>query len=122
MRRRRLRSQVDHGVVAVPCYKELRESGYLGDHLREVVMQGVSTQGYQNVLPGMIEAGGTQSLLRESSSAREHGLLAGGVVAVVVRSSGHRGDFVDDLVSRALHVISAVGVVADDSKHVLGCA
>lgn len=49
---------MDQNEVAIPCYQELRESGDLGDHLREVVLQGVSTRRYQDVLPGMMEAAG----------------------------------------------------------------
>lgn len=120
VQRPRLRSRVDQREVAIPCYQELRESGDLGDHLREVVLQGVSTRRYQDVLPGMMEAAG---LSRSSVSRHLQESTARSLEALSQRRFDHLdlvAIFVDGLVFGAFHVISAVGVAADGSKHVLG--
>jgi transposase-like protein len=120
VKRPRLRSRVDQREVAIPCYQELRERGDLGDHLREVVLQGISTRRYQDVLPGMMEAAG----LSRSSVSRH---LQESTARSLEELSQRRFDqldivaiFVDGLVFGSYHVISAVGVAADGSKHVLG--
>ena len=120
VKRPRLRSRVDQCEVAIPCYQELRERGDLGDHLREVVLQGVSTRRYQDVLPGMMEAAG---LSRSSVSRHLQESTARSLEELSQRRFDHLdivAIFVDGLVFGSYHVISAVGVAADGSKHVLG--
>lgn len=120
VQRPRLRSRETHREVAIPCYQELREKGDLGDHLREVVLQGISTRRYQEVLPGMMEAVG---LSRSSVSRHLQESTARSVEELSERQFDHLdivAIFVDGLVLGKFHVITAVGVAADGSKHVLG--
>lgn len=120
VQRPRLRSRSQKREIAIPCYQALQHSGDLGDHLRNVVLQGVSTRQYSEVLPGMMETAG----LSRSSVSRH---LQESSTRMLEQLTGRRYDhldlvaiFLDGLVFGAFHVMVAVGVAADGTKHVLG--
>ncbi len=106
--------------VAIPAYQALREHPELGARMFGVLLRGVSTRQYRDVLPQMAATVGVSksAVSREAieaSSAQLRELLERrweDVDLLVVYIDGQRyGDH---------HVLSAVGVDASGKKHVLG--
>jgi putative transposase len=107
---------------AIPAYEALQRDSRLGARILEILMAGVSTRQYRTVLPAMAETVGVSksSVSREFIDASEEALKA----LAERRFAEH--DlliiYLDGLVFGAHHVLAAVGVDAQGSKHVLGLA
>lgn len=113
----------DHrgGEVPIPAYQVLRDGGErLSDRILEILLRGVSTRNYAQVLPEMAEQVGVSksTISREAIESGERVLkeLAqrrwDDVELLVIYIDGMRfGDY---------HVIAAVGVDSSGIKHVLG--
>jgi transposase-like protein len=108
------------GEVAIPAYETMRETPRLGERMLEIVLAGVSTRRYKQVLPEMAETVGVSksSVSRDSIEAGER-LLA--------ELAERRFDdidllviWIDGIVMATHHVIAAVGVDSAGDKHVLG--
>lgn len=106
--------------VAIPAYEALRKDSRLADRMLSILMRGVSTRHYGEVLPEMAEQAGMSKsqVSRETIEAGERVLKAlaerdfSGKDILVIYIDGMRfGDH---------HVIAAVGVDAEGHKHVLG--
>jgi transposase-like protein len=106
--------------VEVPAYAAMQADGRLGRRIVEILMHGVSTRSYREVLPEVAEAVGVSksSVSREFIDASEEALKA---------LAARRFDdldllilYLDGLIFGAHHVLSAIGVDADGRKHVLG--
>lgn len=107
--------------VEVPAYAALQADARLGDTMLGILMRGVSTRGYAEVLPEMAQTVGVSksSVSREFVEASERALKA-----VAERSFAAEDIlivYLDGLVFGGRHhVLVAVGVDAEGHKHVLG--
>jgi transposase-like protein len=106
--------------VEVPVYAAMQADGRLGRRILEILMHGVSTRAYRQVLPQMAETVGVSksAVSREWIDASEEALKA---------LAARRFDdldllilYLDGLIFGAHHVLSAIGVDAEGRKHVLG--
>jgi putative transposase len=105
--------------VAVPAYEAMQENG-IGERMLDVLMRGISTRQYAEVLPEMAASCGVSksTVSREAAEAGEEALKEllerrfEGIDLLVIYLDGMQfGDH---------HVISAVGVDRAGHKHVLG--
>jgi transposase-like protein len=118
--RKRQAAPAEQAEVAVPAYEALRKDGKLADRMLAILMRGVSTRKYREVLPEMAEQVGISKsqVSRENIEAGERLLkdLAERdftkLDLLVIYIDGMR--FGDHL------VVAAVGVDAEGNKHVLG--
>jgi len=120
--RLRKKGEKEGGEVPVPAYEAMRADGKLGSRMLEILLRGVSTRQYAKVLPEMAETVGVSrsSVSREAIEASE---------AELKRLCERRLDdlellvlYVDGVIFGEHHVLGAVGVDAEGSKHVLGLA
>src|SRR5713101_9311313 len=107
------------GEVAIPAYEAMQENG-LSERVLDVLMRGISTRQYSEVLPEMASTCGVSksNVSREAAEAGEEALQ---------ELLGRRFDdvdllviYIDGMVFGEHHVISAVGVDAQGHKQVLG--
>jgi hypothetical protein len=118
VRRPRLREK-GGGEVAIPAYEAMQDAG-LGGRMLDVLMRGISTRQYAEVLPEMASTCGVSksNVSREAAEAGEEALQEllerrfDEVDLLVI--------YIDGMVFGDYHVISAVGVDAAGHKHVLG--
>jgi transposase-like protein len=106
--------------VEVPAYEAMQRDGRLRERCLEILMNGVSTRAYREVLPAMAETVGVSKseVSREFMEASQEALKA---------LAERRFDkmeiliiYLDGLVFGAHHVLSAIGVDVEGYKHVLG--
>lgn len=106
--------------VEIPAYAAMQNDSRLAQRMLEILMHGVSTRAYRQVLPAMAEAVGVSksSVSREFIDASEAALRA---------LQERRFDdldliilYVDGLVFDSYHVLTAVGVDVEGHKHILG--
>ncbi|MBI4467882.1 MAG: IS256 family transposase [Acidobacteria bacterium] len=108
------------GEVEVPLYQQLRQEEGLGDRMMEVLMRGVSTRHYAEVLPAMADTVGIarssvsrkfiQASARQLKAWCERPIKGEEILAV----------YIDGVVYGTHHVIGALGVDEKGHKHVLG--
>lgn len=119
VKRPRLRHKTE-GEVKVPAYEMLRQDRGLGQHMLGALLRGVSTREYQEVLPQMAETVGVSrsAISRKAVEASAEQLKQlqerrwENVEILVIYIDGQRfGDH---------HILSAVGVDAEGTKHILG--
>lgn len=119
VRRPRLRRKGDR-EVEVPAYVALRQHEGLAARMLRILMCGVSTRNYQEVLPALAETVGVS----RSSVSRE---LIEASAQALRQLAERRFDevdlliiYIDGLRFGAYHVLAAVGVDRQGNKHVLG--
>ena len=113
----RLRSK--QGEVPIPAYAAMQEAR-LGRRMLDVLLRGISTRQYEQVLPEMADSCGLSksNVSREAMEASEEALEEllerrfDGVDLLVI--------YIDGMVFGNQHMIGAVGVDAEGHKHVLG--
>lgn len=118
VRRPRLREK-GGGEVSIPAYAAMQDAG-LGERMLDVLMRGISTRQYAEVLPEMASTCGVSksNVSREAAEAGEDALKEllerrfDDLDLLVI--------YIDGMVFGDYHVISAVGVDAQGHKHVLG--
>jgi putative transposase len=107
------------GEVPVPAYEAMQE-GRLGPRMLDILMCGISTRQYRQVLPEMADTCGVSksNVSREAIEAGE---------AALRQLLERRFDeldllviYLDGMVFGDQHVMAAVGVDAEGHKHVLG--
>ena len=118
--RKRNKSRGESAEVDVPAYQAMQKEGRLADRMLEIMMVGVSTRKYEEVLPEMAEQVGISKnqVSREFIEAGQRMLqsLAGkdlselGILVV----------YIDGIQFGKYHVICAMGVDSGGHKHVLG--
>jgi putative transposase len=119
VRKPRLRHK-EQGEVEVPAYQALRSNSTLASRMLDILLHGVSTRHYRQVLPEMAQTVGVSksSVSREAIEASEQVLQA----LAERRFDDH--DiliiYVDGLRFGRHHVLAAVGVDSQGNKHVLG--
>lgn len=109
------------GEVSIPAYEAMQRDDRLQEKLCSILMRGVSTRNYASVVPEMAGSCGISksSVSREFIEASAEQLEALcerrfddlDILAIYVDGIQFGGEH---------HVIAAVGVAADGSKHVLG--
>jgi putative transposase len=107
------------GEVPVPAYEAMQENG-MSSRMLDLLMRGISTRQYAEVLPEMASTCGVSrsNVSREAAAAGE---------AALQELLERRFDeldllliYIDGMVFGDYHVISAVGVDTQGHKHVLG--
>jgi transposase-like protein len=119
VRRPRLRHK-EKGEVEVPAYQALQTNSSLAARMLDILVRGVSTRQYQRVLPAMAETVGVSksSVSREAIAASEEVLKS-----LTERRFDDRDIlliYLDGLRFGQHHVLAAVGVDSEGTKHVLG--
>jgi transposase-like protein len=123
LKRPRLRSRAARGKeVAIPVYERLQAEPRLGERIRDILVGGVSTRQYAAVLPRMA---GTVGIAKSSVSRRFIRASRDALEALM----GRRFDeldiltvWIDGIAVDNHHILAAVGVDAEGSKHLLGLA
>ncbi len=119
--RPRLRSKGPRSrEVEVPAYAAMQNRGAMGSRMLEILMRGVSTRNYKEVIPAMAETAGVSRSavsrrVAEASEAEVEALLSrrfGELKLLVI--------YIDGLVFGDYTMIGAVGVDSEGNKHVLG--
>jgi putative transposase len=107
------------GEVPVPAYEAMQE-GRLGPRMLDILMRGISTRQYRQVLPEMADSCGVSksNVSREAIEAGEEALRQ------LLERRFDELDllviYIDGMVFGDQHVIAAVGVDGEGHKHVLG--
>ena len=107
--------------MAIPAYEAMQENG-MSQRMLDVLMRGISTRQYAEVLPEMASTCGVSksTVSREAAEAGEAALQElverrfEGIDLLVI--------YLDGMQFGEHHVISAVGVDSARHKHVLGYA
>lgn len=106
--------------VPVPAYEAMQSDSRLARRMLEILMLGISTRRYQDVLPEMAETVGVS----KSSVSREFVEASAEVLQKLAERRFDDRDllviYLDGLVFGAHHVLAAVGVDAEGNKQVLG--
>ena len=121
VKRPRLRRRVGRGKeVAIPVYERLQAEPRLGERIRDILVRGVSTRKYAEVLPRMA---GTVGIAKSSVSRRFIRASRDALEALM----GRRFDevdilavWIDGLIVDDHHILAAVGVDAEGKKPLLG--
>lgn len=106
--------------VEVPAYAAMQNQAQMGARMLEILMRGVSTRNYKEVIPEMAETAGV------SRSAVSRASIEASEAEVEALLSRRFDDlkllviYIDGLVFGDYTMIGAVGVDAEGNKHVLG--
>jgi transposase-like protein len=106
--------------VEVPAYAAMQNQEQMGERMLEILMRGVSTRNYKEVIPAMAETTGVSRSavsrrVAEASEAEVEALLSrrfDDLKLLVI--------YIDGLVFGDYTMIGAVGVDLEGNKHVLG--
>jgi transposase-like protein len=113
-------SEGETGEVEIPAYAALQKNTRLADRMLEILMAGVSTRKYAEVLPEMAETVG----ISKSQVSREFIEAGERLLKEVAERDFSDVDllviYVDGVQFGPYHVICAVGVDERGHKHVLG--
>lgn len=108
--------------VEIPVYEALQSNSRLGKRLLEILMRGVSTRNYKEVLPTMAESVG----MSKSAVSREFQEASEQALKELCERRFEEQDilivYLDGLIFGGHHVLVALGVDAQGIKHVLGLA
>ncbi len=106
----------------IPVYEALQSNSRLGSRLLEILMRGVSTRNYREVLPRMAESVG----MSKSAVSREFQEASAESLKELCERRFEEKDilvvYLDGLSFGGHHVLVALGVDAQGVKHVLGLA
>lgn len=119
VRKPRLRHKSD-GEVEVPAYEAMRTRPRLAERMMQIMIDGVSTRRYRNVIPEMAESVGvSKSAVSRANIEAGEKLLK----ELAEKTFDHLDIlivYIDAIVLGDYHVLGAIGVDATGSKHVLG--
>jgi transposase-like protein len=119
--RPRLRTRGRHGrEVEVPAYEAMHNGEQMGARMLEILMRGVSTRNYKEVIPSLAKTVGVSKSavsrrVVEASEAEVEALLSrrfDELKLLVI--------YIDGLIFGDYTMIGAVGVDSEGNKHVLG--
>ena len=108
--------------VEIPAYEAMKNNGRLSERILSMMMHGISTRSYSQVIPRMAETIGVSKsdISREMIAASEQQMK---------EFAERRFDdkdiliiYIDGIVFGEYHIIGAVGVDSEGFKHVLGLA
>ena len=106
--------------VEIPAYAAMRTHSRIGGRMLDILMRGVSTRNYGDVLPEMAETVGISksTISRKSIEASEK------VLQELMERRFDDTDilivYIDGIVFSGHHVIVAIGVDSEGHKHMLG--
>jgi putative transposase len=108
--------------VHVPAYERLRDDVNIGARVRDILVAGVSTRRYAQVLP---QAAGTVGVSK--STVSRHFIEASAAQPVALNEHSLKDlallvIYIDGIVVDGHHIIAAVGVDEAGDKHMLGLA
>lgn len=107
------------GEVAIPAYEAMQENG-MSQRMLEVLMRGISTRQYAEVLPEMASSCG----ISKSTVSREAAEAGEAVLKELLERRLDEIDllviYIDGMQFGEHHIIGAVGVDRQGHKHVLG--
>jgi putative transposase len=107
------------GEVAIPAYEAMQKNG-LSERVLDVLMRGISTRQYAEVLPEMASTCGVS----KSNVSREAAEAGAEALKELLERRFEEVDllaiYIDGMMFGEHHVISAVGVDRAGHKHVLG--
>ncbi len=106
--------------VSVPAYERLRDDAGIGARVRDILIAGVSTRRYAQVLP---QAAGTVGVSKSTVSRRFIKASAAQLAALNERNLAELAVlviYIDGIVVDGHHIIAAVGVDEAGDKHLLG--
>jgi transposase-like protein len=110
----------DTAEVEIPAYEAMRKDGKLADRMLAILMRGVSTRNYREVLPEMADQVG----ISKSQVSRENIEAGERLLRELAERDFSEKDilivYIDGMRFGPYHVIAAVGVDAEGHKHVLG--
>ena len=118
--RRKGKHQGKSTEVEIPAYAAMQTHSRIGGRMLDILMRGISTRNYREVLPEMAETVGISksTVSRKSIEASEK---------VLKELAERRFDgtdilivYIDGIVFSGHHVIVAIGVDSEGYKHVLG--
>ncbi|MCH9033569.1 MAG: IS256 family transposase [Planctomycetes bacterium] len=106
--------------VEIPAYAAMRTHSRIGGRMLDILMRGVSTRNYREVLPEMAETVGVSksTISRKSIEASEKALKE--LAERRFEDSDILIVYIDGIVFSGHHVIVAIGVDSEGLKHVLG--
>ena len=106
--------------VSVPAYEAMKADDSLGEQVLKVMMRGVSTRNYQEILPDACDAVGVS----KSSVSREFVEASEQTYKSLLGRRFEKTDllvlYIDGIVIGGHSVLAAIGVDAAGYKHVLG--
>ena len=109
----------ESGEVEVPAYEAMRKDNRLADRMLDILINGVSTRRYEQVLPDMADTVGvSKSEISRRRSRPANACSRNSPKAIARNSTSSRSGSTGFLGS--YHVICAVGVDDKGHKHVLG--
>lgn len=116
----RLRHKSQNQEVAIPAYEAMQMNSRLGHRILEILMKGVSTRNYQDVIPQMAETVGVS----KSQVSREFIEASGKALQELCDRNFADKDiliiYLDGIQFGSVHVLAALGVDSEGYKHVLG--
>jgi transposase-like protein len=108
------------GEVPIPAYEALLTNSRLGQRILEILMKGVSTRNYKEVLPAMAETVGVS----KSQISREFIEVSSQALESLCDRNFVDKDiliiYLDGIQFGEIHVIAALGVDSKGYKHILG--
>jgi transposase-like protein len=108
------------GEVEVPAYEAMQRPGRLADRMLEILLAGVSTRNYEQVIPDMADTVGVS----KSAVSREAIQASTRVVRELMERRFDDVDlliiYLDGMQFGRHHVLAGVGVDEEGQKHVLG--
>jgi transposase-like protein len=118
--RKRQAAANERAEVSIPAYEALRKDGKLADRMLSILMRGVSTRKYREVLPEMAEQVG----ISKSQVSRENIEAGERLLQELAERDFTAFDllviYIDGMRFGEHLVVAAVGVDAEGNKHVLG--
>lgn len=106
--------------LEIPVYEAMRKDAKLADRMLAILMRGVSTRNYREVLPEMADQVG----ISKSQVSRENIEAGERLLRELAERDFSQKDilivYIDGMRFGPYHVIAAVGVDAEGHKHVLG--
>jgi putative transposase len=118
--RKKCRAAGDTGEIEIPAYAAMQKDQGLADRMLEIMLAGVSTRRYAEVLPEMAEQVG----ISKSQVSREFIDAGERLLKELTERDFSEVDliviYLDGVQFGPYHVICAVGVDAQGDKHVLG--
>jgi putative transposase len=118
--RKKRPSRDEAGEVDIPAYEAMRKDQRLADRMLAILLNGVSTRKYKDVLPEMADQVGISKsqVSRENIEAGER--LLKDLAERDFRDKDILIIYIDGIQFGDYHVIGAVGVDTEGHKHVLG--
>ena len=118
--RKKCRAAGESGEIEIPAYAAMQKDQGLADRMLEIMLAGVSTRRYAEVLPEMAEQVG----ISKSQVSREFIDAGERLLKELTERDFSEVDliviYLDGVQFGPYHVICAVGVDAQGDKHVLG--